>query len=452
MDASAYDFGRGRTIRLRAELPTMLPDSTNKAWIHLATRDVWEGHAMGTFEFDDKVFERIMANFDAQKNPIPLTYEHPDKVSGQPIPAAGWIHALEVRADGLWAFAEFTRRSADHVREGEYRFCSVVVDFESQDRQSGDEIGPELFEVGLTNTPFIDGQTPIALTRQSGTQRTLSMKPEKALAKARDAFGLGEDAGYEEIANAAKATADLLGAQSGSVEETVEDVIDEITAASADTTGEDVIEASVGDPVVDNSGGDAPNHDALLREIFLTLQDTTGLDGDSILATLQSKAAELTELLSATDQTTVNDLRVVANSRIDALDAKVAEKDAKIAELTAVIGKHEGEAAERRIDDAVASGHVLAASREKLCKLARKAPELLDEFLGEAADKPAIPTKKVIKASAPTATGLVEVSKDDEEYKTYDRNLRFVKDPDKRHQIILTAMAKKSGEKAKGDK
>ena len=52
------------------------------------------------------------------------------------------------------------------VRAGEYRFCSVVVDMNAVDRVSGESVGPELYEVGLTNTPFLDGQHPITLTRK----------------------------------------------------------------------------------------------------------------------------------------------------------------------------------------------------------------------------------------------------------------------------------------------
>lgn len=125
----------------------------------------WKGHMAGEFSFTTEIFANIIARFEEQKNPIPITYEHPDKWMGTPIKAAGWIYDLKVQEDHLWGLAEFSPDAAQMVRNGEYKFCSVVVDFESTDRKSGELVGPELYEVGLTNTPFLDGQRPITLSK-----------------------------------------------------------------------------------------------------------------------------------------------------------------------------------------------------------------------------------------------------------------------------------------------
>lgn len=152
------------SVQLRAALPLVSNDSA-RTWVHLAYEGTWKGHPDGDFSFTADTFNNIVALFNAQKNPVPLTYEHPMKGTGQPVPAAGWIHALEVKDGSLWGYVEFTPQAADMVKAGEYKFCSVVVDLESVDRESGDMVGPELYEVGLTNTPFLDGQKPITLSR-----------------------------------------------------------------------------------------------------------------------------------------------------------------------------------------------------------------------------------------------------------------------------------------------
>lgn len=150
-------------IRLRARLP-LVADGAPRTWMDLAYVGEWKGHQAGDFKFTNEVFANIVARFEEQKNPIPITYEHPEKWMGTPVVAAGWIHELAIKDGHLWGLAEFTPKATDMIKQGEYRFCSVVVDFASIDRKSGDEVGPELYEVGLTNTPFLDGQKPIALS------------------------------------------------------------------------------------------------------------------------------------------------------------------------------------------------------------------------------------------------------------------------------------------------
>lgn len=187
---TVHALDRGRRVDLRLTLDAvrqglaLVDDAAPKAWIHVMSYGEWSGYydyeadELVSFAFDDAVFDQAIANFEAQKNPIPLTYEHPDyqaaSASGAPIPAAGWIHALEKRDDGLWAYVEFTARAAEYVRAGEYRYCSVVLFWEYVDRQSGEEIGAYLAEVGLVNRPFIDGLTPIQLSRTKQDPRAVA--------------------------------------------------------------------------------------------------------------------------------------------------------------------------------------------------------------------------------------------------------------------------------------
>ena len=149
-------------VALRALFPLVATDAAT-AWAHLTVPGSYAGHPMGPFAFDETSHTAMIRNFAAQTNPVPLTYEHPRYDDGQPKPAAGWVHDLEVRDGGLWGRCEFTARAADLIRAGEYRYTSVVVALDSKDRKTGKPIGAELIEVALTNTPFVDGQTPLAL-------------------------------------------------------------------------------------------------------------------------------------------------------------------------------------------------------------------------------------------------------------------------------------------------
>lgn len=153
-----------RVVALRGLYP-MVSDDAGWVEMHLAYEGEWHGHPQGSFEFTREVFENIVANFERQANPVLVDYEHASEWAAE-APAAGWIHKVEVRDDDegkahLWAKAELTAKGADHVAAGEYRFSSVVVDFEATDRKSGEDIGAYLKSVAFTGIPYIDSQEPM---------------------------------------------------------------------------------------------------------------------------------------------------------------------------------------------------------------------------------------------------------------------------------------------------
>lgn len=153
---------------LLAAMPLGL-GSHNVGPLHIATEGHWDGHATGPIEFTAEVFDAFIARFEAQDNPIGIDYDHrtfnpkaPDST------AAGWIQHLERRPGPkgfeLWAVVEWTDTAAAKIRAGEYKFCSPAFAFESKDRKSGEDAGPAIKNVALTNLPFLDGQTPIQLS------------------------------------------------------------------------------------------------------------------------------------------------------------------------------------------------------------------------------------------------------------------------------------------------
>lgn len=167
-------FRRGQVVLTYRALPSIyfmgapaaaVSGAQNVTWVHLCYVATFEGHPSGSAQFTHDRLTEMVKNFESVENQIPFKYEHP-LPTGEPHPSAGWVHKLEVRKDSkgresLFALTEFTDRAAKLIRNNEYRYCSVVVAFESQDRKSGTPIGAELIEVGLTDTPFVDDQEPI---------------------------------------------------------------------------------------------------------------------------------------------------------------------------------------------------------------------------------------------------------------------------------------------------
>jgi phage I-like protein len=142
-------------------------EGSKSAWIHIAPFGKWEGHESGDFIIDNKIVDKVIANYDRQVSPSMVDYEH-DSLDGRktgPKLAAGWVQKLAKRDDGLWALVEFNPRAIGYIQSGEIKFVSPAIDFRSKDRKTNKSIGPELINIALTNMPFLDGLTPIKLTR-----------------------------------------------------------------------------------------------------------------------------------------------------------------------------------------------------------------------------------------------------------------------------------------------
>jgi phage I-like protein len=113
----------------------------------------------------------VVANFRRRTADTVIDYEHasehPEVAGGGPVPAAGWIKAVEDAPDDdgvLWGQAEFTPRAAEHVKNGEYRYLSPVIDWGARDKRTGESQGATLISAALTNRPFLESLPAIAMS------------------------------------------------------------------------------------------------------------------------------------------------------------------------------------------------------------------------------------------------------------------------------------------------
>lgn len=131
---------------------------------------------------------------------LPVDYEHQTDLAeknGQPAPAAGWIKALEVRADGIWARVEWTDRAREMLAAKEYRYLSPVFMVEKKtDRVL------QIQRVALTNNPALEIR---ALARREGDPSCTGDETmdEAQLAALRQALGLDGTADGAAIVQAA---------------------------------------------------------------------------------------------------------------------------------------------------------------------------------------------------------------------------------------------------------
>lgn len=108
-------------------------------------------------------------------NEAPFDYDHlgtSGKGTAGESRAAGWAKKWERRADKLYALVSWTKKAAEHIRNGEYRYVSATFLTKFFDPESGKDVGARLLGAAITNYPFVQGMDPLALAAVSDLSLT----------------------------------------------------------------------------------------------------------------------------------------------------------------------------------------------------------------------------------------------------------------------------------------
>ncbi|MBP7003757.1 phage protease [Amaricoccus sp.] len=138
-------------------------------WVHLLPIGDFRGQDGRAFKLSDPdaVIAASMRGLD-----LVIDYEHQTEAQAElksgPIPAAGWIKALQARADGLWGKVEWTALARSLIGAKAYRYLSPVIRYSPQDRQVR-----RLTGAGLVHNPNLE------LTALSREEPTVPDAPEK---------------------------------------------------------------------------------------------------------------------------------------------------------------------------------------------------------------------------------------------------------------------------------
>lgn len=216
-------------VTVRLEEAAATEAQPDRVWVQVATEGTFKGYMGGAveFTFDVRTFQKIVANFQRhpsyQKGPdgygmanvIPWDFHHASEmaptdgsVPAMGAPAQGWIQELTVRqGEGgkseLWALTKWLEPARTYIKDGRYQWASVSVVFDAVDARTGENIGPLLTSVALTNQPFIEGMQKLAADRRVAADRYMRSKgmyieaaetPERALEMIRGMLGLPETA------------------------------------------------------------------------------------------------------------------------------------------------------------------------------------------------------------------------------------------------------------------
>lgn len=401
----------------------------------IAYEGEWAGHPAGEFEFTREIFEKLIENFGRREDEVPLTYGHPDSETAAYMGAAGWIRGLSIGPDdkgrtALWADMEFTDRAASQVRNDEHRRCSVVVGFESIDDRTGEPIGPELFEVGLVLSAFVDGMRPLAASRHRNTlparggstpttERKLAMSTIEILKSALKE--LPEDASLDQvlayIEGEQKKQDALEGDAASPAEEAAADEPEEVAASKSEgdavaASDEPAEEVAAGmDEPVEAMDGEGATAEAAVQTV---VDEVTAAGGDAdtvaIAAFLQDHAGELASMFLGQGDGGEADAEAAAMGKRAALEAKglqrkVAALSKRVADLEAEKQAAIDKALGEKVDAAIAAEAFPVDDRDELIELGRKAPKQLDTLIAkmtDAAPPKGLPLGRVTN-SAPAA-------------------------------------------------
>jgi len=158
-------------------------------WVHLIPAGRTSGRdGRGPYVLEDAqavVAASIREGLDAV-----IDYDHQTDLAavkgvGGTAPAAGWIKALEARADGIWGKVEWTEKAAAAIAAREYRYISPVFIHTRAGQIKA------VLRAGLTNNPNLNLTALAAGDTQLQSEGDTMDELLKALAKA---LGLPADA------------------------------------------------------------------------------------------------------------------------------------------------------------------------------------------------------------------------------------------------------------------
>ena len=152
-------------------------------WVHLLPLGVMKARDGRTFDLANP--DAVVQVFNAGGVDLPVDYEHQSERAearnSGPVPAAGWIKALQVRGDGIWGRVVWTKRARDMIASREYRYLSPAILYNQPDRKI-----IRLKGAGLVHNPALH------LTALANQEDTMADENLTFMQRVSDLLGLPE--------------------------------------------------------------------------------------------------------------------------------------------------------------------------------------------------------------------------------------------------------------------
>lgn len=137
--------------------------------IKLAKVGEWKGHQYGTFKLELKDLEEIKKNFVNVEIDAVIDLDHATLSYGTG-EAQGWIKELEIREEELWAKVEWLEHGLELLKSGKYKYISPVLQENTIDPVTGNNIGWTLHSAAITNRPFIEDLGEVIANNKSNNE------------------------------------------------------------------------------------------------------------------------------------------------------------------------------------------------------------------------------------------------------------------------------------------
>lgn len=146
------------TVLVDAPEQFTLTDDRATSRVQIAKTGRFKDPRYGTFSITLKDFSKWIANFqtlnrDGNREGLPVDIDHGPEKSGN-TEAAGWVTALTIQSNELWATVEWNSLGKELVSDRRYKYLSPSYVHNYKD-ESGKEHGTALVGVALTNRPFL---------------------------------------------------------------------------------------------------------------------------------------------------------------------------------------------------------------------------------------------------------------------------------------------------------
>jgi phage I-like protein len=193
-------------------LSTPAEGQAASSWNQIARVGAWWDPRYGDFELSREDLAQMLTNFKhvfpLAPTELPMDYNHGTSKPDTPEKgkAAGWFKDMQLRANGdeLWALIEWTAPAAAMIANKEYRFVSPTFAYDYK-HTNGQELGTTLLAAAITNTPVIEGQTPLGLTHPGARERTRQEIDMPKLITVKDVEGKDVKLSAETVAEMVKA-------------------------------------------------------------------------------------------------------------------------------------------------------------------------------------------------------------------------------------------------------
>lgn len=185
-------------------------------WLHAAYEGEFKGYRFPmklTKEFFASLIDNIHrdpqfkagADGYGTEPVVRMDYEHVSampptegSVPAQGAPAPGWVCDAEMRAgDGgrsdFWVLCQLGELLSEQIQKGEQRFLSIDAPLKSKDPVTGEERGPKLRALAVTNDPFLRDLEPMRIAASASVYGRAE-SPEELVMGLRQILQLAEDA------------------------------------------------------------------------------------------------------------------------------------------------------------------------------------------------------------------------------------------------------------------